>query len=94
MYKRKANKLSKFKKSDPSRLPPIRLFLWILQKPMIKEVEQHNPRKDSCRGSRDSICFHFENMSPLLTDFGLLYRSFQNYTKILEQKRNNGQNYL
>jgi hypothetical protein len=41
----------------PQGYSPTRLFHWIFLKPIIEEEEQHNPRKDSCRGSRGKHLF-------------------------------------
>jgi hypothetical protein len=52
------------------------------------------PEKTAAGEAEGSICFHFENMSPLPTGFGLLYKSLQDYTMISEQKGNDSQNHL
>lgn len=44
------------------------------------------PEKTAAGEAGISICFHFENMSLLPIGFGLLDKSFQNYTMISEQE--------
>lgn len=55
--KRKADKLSDFKKSDPSRLLPNETLSLDFLKPILKGLEQHNPKKDSCGGSKEKHLF-------------------------------------